>query len=211
HLRFRVRLRNFENGYKLTAAFSDYLKEYIDSGMVSDLQLKTYKRELERYGVDLISKVEDHFSVDSKFVISLLQNETSVFDKYKFCSVIVEELRKAEVFDSAALIKIIKLMSDSFNEEHHLDAADFKKLNQQYQAYRSLPDLSENESNESSESFKRSFIAILMQVDGTRRVKLFTDLMHMYVNRLFSSNQRTNEMVMYYFLLKDMQRKKAIG
>ncbi len=199
------------DGQKLTTAFSDYLKEYIDGGIVSDLQLKTYRRELERYGSDLIEKIEAHFSVDSTFVISLLQNGTNAFDKYKWCSAIVDGLGEAEVFDSGALIRIIKLMSDSFNKEHHLEATDFKKLNQQYQVYRNSPDLTESDLNVSFVAFKRSFIALLEQVDGTRRIKLFTDLMHMYVNRLFSSNQRTNEMIMYYFLLKDMQRKNAIG
>ncbi|WP_158542215.1 lantibiotic dehydratase [Pedobacter chinensis] len=212
HLRFRVLLNKQEDGQKLTSAFSDALHHYLDKGLVSDLQLKTYKRETERYGANLISQVEQHFSVDSEFVLSLLQNHADAFTKYKSCSTMVNELRLAGVFDGAVLTKIIKLVSDSFNEEHHLDASDFKKLNQQYQLYKNLPEFTPHQNQKNAfDEFKKSFINILNQSSGDKRVKLFTDLMHMHVNRLFSRDQRTNEMVMYYFLLKDIQRKNAIG
>jgi len=212
HLRFRVLLNKPEDGQKLISALSDMLLQYIEKGLVSDLQLKTYKREIERYGANLISQVEQHFSVDSEFVLSLLQNHTDAFTKYKSCSTIVNELRLVGVFDGAVFTKIIKMVSDSFNEEHHLDAADFKKLNQQYQLYKNLPEFVPNQSQKSAfNAFKKSFINTLNQSNGDKRAKLFTDLMHMHVNRLFSRDQRTNEMVMYYFLLKDIQRKNAIG
>lgn len=211
HLRFRVLLHEEEDGQKLTSAFGDYLKVYVESGLVSDLQLKTYKREIERYGADLIEEVEEHFLVDSEFVLSVLQNQTDAFTKYKWCAAVVDELKNAAVFDAKELVQIIKLMSDSFNDEHHLDAADFKKLNQQYQLYRRNPDLSDDRLSDAFNTFKNSLIKILERTEGNRRAKLFTDLMHMHVNRLFSRDQRTNEMVMYYFLLKDMQRKNAIG
>lgn len=211
HLRFRVLLHKEADGQKLISAFGDYLQDYVNSGLVSDLQLKTYKREIERYGADLISEIEAHFSVDSEFVLSVLQDQTDAFTKYKWCSAVVNELRDGGVFDAKEMIKIIKLMSDSFNAEHHLEATDFKKLNQQYQLYRTTPELTDDRLCDEFNVFKNSFIAILKKTEGSRRVKLFSDLMHMHVNRLFSRDQRTNEMVMYYFLLKDMQRKNAIG
>ncbi|WP_231427485.1 lantibiotic dehydratase [Pedobacter sp. Leaf250] len=209
HLRFRVLLHDNSNGQELVSVFGNYLQDYIFSGLISDLQLKSYKRELERYGADMIVNVEDHFSADSNFVISLLQYGTAAFAKYKWCSKIVDELLKAGVFDSEVMVKVIKMVSDSFNKEHHLNATDFKKLNQQYQQYKNTP--FEIEENESFNIFKQSFIQLLNLTEGNRKVKLFTDLMHMHVNRLFSKDQRTNEMVMYYFLLKDIQRKRAIG
>jgi len=39
----------------------------------------------------------------------------------------------------------------------------------------------------------------------------FSDLMHMHVNRLFNKDQRTHEMVMYYFLVKEIQRQNAMA
>jgi lantibiotic biosynthesis protein len=57
--------------------------------------------------------------------------------------------------------------------------------------------------------FSGSFIKTLQQCATENALKLLTDLMHMHVNRLFSKDQRTHEMVMYYFLLKDIQRQNA--
>lgn len=210
HLRFRILLNNNEDGQVLLTSFSDYLKDYIESGLVSDLQVKTYKRELERYGANLIANVEDHFALDSKVVLSFLQAQTDAFNKYKWCSKLIDSFRVAGIFGFEDLIRMIRLVSDSFNEEHQIDAAGFKKLNQHYQQYKNTPDF-EFTSQDEIMAFQQSFIELLKLTDGNKRVKLFTDLVHMHVNRLFNKDQRANEMVMYYFLLKDLQRKKAMN
>lgn len=210
HLRLRMRLKNEANGQMLTNSLMDHMQHYVNSGMVADVQIKTYKREIERYGADLIAEIEQHFAVDSEFVIQLLGNHIDAFTKYKWCSALVETLVYAEIFDTVTLIELIRRVSDSFNREHGLEAADFKKLNQQYQQYRNLPNVFTDEYPDFIR-FSQSFIHVLKQAGKEKMAKLFTDLMHMHVNRLFNQHQRTNEMIMYYFLLKDMQRKKAIG
>ncbi|GGE61891.1 hypothetical protein GCM10011413_30320 [Pedobacter psychrotolerans] len=212
HLRFRANLYHEEDGQKLNASFADYLFPYLTSGLVSDFYSRAYKREIERYGSDLIGDVEMHFSVDSNFVLSVLQSQTDSFSKYSFCAEIVAQLLQREVFEGEEIRRIIKLASDSFNHEHHLEATDFKKLNQQYQSYKShtVAPLDEYQL-ECFTGLVQSLVALLKDMEPNRKTKLFTDLIHMHVNRLFNKNQRTHEMVMYYFLLKDFQRSKAIG
>jgi len=211
HIRLRVLLHDPEKGQKLTAALSDYLEQDMAIGMVADLQLKTYKRETERYGNDLIEAVETHFCTDSVFVLSLLDTQPNTFNKYKLCSDLIDKIQQAEIFDYASFTKIIKLMSDSFNGEHQLEPADFKQLNNRYQGYRKAEIFMLNSTQiDFFNLFAQSFINILRQCNPEKRVKLFSDLIHMHVNRLFNKDQRVHEMVMYYFLLKDMQRKNAI-
>lgn len=212
HLRLRIHLNNEAHVQKLSAAFADDLLPYLTSGLVSDFYLRAYKREIERYGADLIEKVEFHFNIDSAFVMSVLQNQTDSFDKYNLVAETVSKLQARGIFETEELRKIIKLTSDAFNKEHHLDATDFKKLNQQYQNYQLRKSLMLEETQQIGfENMLSSLVSLLLEVDGNRRIKLFTDLMHMHVNRLFNKNQRTHEMVMYYFLLKSLQRNKAIG
>lgn len=210
HLRFRVLLIDDIDAQKLIAALMDSLTVYVTAGMVADVQIKTYSREIERYGADLIVQVEQHFAVDSDYVLSLLNMQTDAFSKYKSCWLLINELQNAGIFDFPALLLLIKSVSDLFNKEHHLDASDFKKLNQQYQDYRLTPAFNLDDQTD-FDAFAKSFIYILQQTNGSRRAKLFTDLMHMHINRLFNKDQRSHEMVMYYFLLKDMQRKKAMN
>lgn len=212
HLRFRANLQRAEDGQRLSASFADYLSPYLVSGLVSDFYSRAYKREIERYGSDLIADVEIHFSIDSSFVLSVLQTQTDSFSKYSYCAEIVAQLLQKEVFEGEEIRQIIKLASDSFNQEHHLEAANFKILNQQYQSYKSHMVASLDEYQlKCFTGLVQSLVALLKDMEPNRKAKLFTDLIHMHVNRLFNKNQRTHEMVMYYFLLKDFQRSKAIG
>ena len=211
HLRLRILLKDEDDGQILTASFSEYLEGYLVTGLVSDLQLRTYRREIQRYGGDLIEDVERHFSSDSNFVRSLFETNPDVISKYKYCSDLMDKIQQAALFEDKVFADIIKMMSDSFNEEHHLDATDFKKVNAQYQIYRKSEYCELTDSQLIAfNSFSNSFINILNICNPGKKVQLFSDLIHMHVNRLFNKDQRTHEMVMYYFLLKDVQRRIAM-
>ncbi|TCD27288.1 hypothetical protein EZ456_08790 [Pedobacter psychrodurus] len=211
HIRFRVQLNNPRDGQLLTSKLMDDLELFLNAGLVSDVQIKTYKRELERYGSNMIEDVEQHFAIDSAFVLSLLEAQTDDFNKYKLCSLLVSKIIESNIIDKQAINKIVRLMSDTFNEEHRLDATDFKKLNSHYQEFRKAEWTALTlEQEQKFEEFSDSFIKILKQCTSENALKLLTDLMHMHVNRLFSKDQRTHEMVMYYFLLKDIQRQNAM-
>ncbi|NII85758.1 MULTISPECIES: lantibiotic dehydratase [unclassified Pedobacter] len=210
HIRFRIQLNNPRDGQLLISELMNELELFLNSGLVSDVQIKTYKRELERYGSNLIEDVEQHFATDSEFVLSLLETQTDDFNKYKLCSLLVSKIIGSGVIDKLAVNKIVRLMSDNFNEEHRLDPADFKQLNIHYQEFRKTEWATLTVEQEQGFSlFSASFIKILKQCAPENALKLLTDLIHMHVNRLFNKDQRTNEMVMYYFLLKDIQRQNA--
>jgi len=212
HIRFRINVKDVAHNQVLSASFADHLSPYLSNGLVSDFYLRAYKREIERYGSDLIEQAEVHFNIDSAFVLSILAHQTDTFSKYKFCGAIAERLQQDGVFEVDELRKVVKLASDAYNNEHHLDAADFKKLNQQYQYYKTSITASLDEYQQTCfNQLGQSLVSLLQDKEPGRKVKLFMDLMHMHVNRLFAKNQRTHEMVMYYFLLKDLQRSKAIG
>jgi len=210
HIRFRVQLNNPNDGQLMISNLMDDLELFLNSGLVSDVQVKTYKRELERYGSNMIEDVEQHFAIDSEFVLSLLETQTDDFNKYRRCSLLVSKIVESNILDKLVISKIIRLMSDNFNEEHRLDATDFKQLNVHYQDFRKTEWTALTAEQEQRFSvFSGSFIKILQQCAAENALKLLTDLMHMHVNRLFSKDQRTHEMVMYYFLLKDIQRQNA--
>ncbi|MFW0715725.1 thiopeptide-type bacteriocin biosynthesis protein [Pedobacter sp. N23S346] len=212
HLRFRINVKNEDHNQILSASFASFLSPYISNGLVSDFYSRAYKREIERYGSDLIEQVEVYFNIDSAFVLSILPDQPDSFSKYKFCATIADQLQEQGVFEIEELRKVIKLASDSYNNEHHLDAADFKKLNQQYQSYKSSIATAFDENQQLCfDRMIQSQVLLLQNLETGRKVRLFMDLMHMHVNRLFDKSQRTHEMVMYYLLLKDLQRGKATG
>ncbi|KLT66195.1 lantibiotic dehydratase [Pedobacter sp. BMA] len=212
HIRFRILLNDRQDGQLLTSAFVGGLDLYLSCGLISDVQIKTYKRELARYGAELIVAVEDHFNIDSEYVLSLFETISEPFDKYWYCLNLIAMIKAAVDFDGKDFISLAKLISDVFNEEHELDASDFKKLNSQYQLFKNaLPQAFTDAQQAKVTAFAQSFIKTLGECPSQRRFKLFSDLMHMHVNRLFNKDQRVYEMVMYYFLLKELQRQKAMS
>ncbi|TDG34865.1 hypothetical protein EZJ43_16355 [Pedobacter changchengzhani] len=213
HIRLRILLHNPEDGQKLIGALSNLLKDELIVGIVSDVVVKTYRREIERYGNDLMEDVEQHFAIDSAYVLSLIQTATSINDKYKLCAKLAIKLKdEPSLFENEEFNKIILANSNAFNTEHKLDASTFKKLNATYQVYKTEdnPVLDEEEQL-MFDNFYASLVAVLKKCKEAKRAKLFGDLMHMHVNRLFNKAQRTHEMVMYYYLLKDLQRIKALS
>ncbi|MBC7417057.1 MAG: lantibiotic dehydratase [Pedobacter sp.] len=211
HLRVRLLLQNTQKSYEITAILTEKLSPYLALGIVSDVQSKMYRRELERYGAENIDEIENHFSLDSEFVLAFLINQPSDFDKYKSCSRVLDLIADAEIFEPKFFMMLVRQISDSFNNEHHLEAADFRKLNEQYQSYRAHKPIDIREEQlHKFDQFSHSIIAVLQTTTVAKRAALLSSLLHMHINRLFSTHQRSHEMLVYYFFFKDLQRNQAL-
>jgi len=211
HIRFRIKAKDAENYGKLLGGLKRSLSKELVEGVVADLILKTYKPEYERYGPALIGQVELHFFKDSEFVLSLMEERPEPFHLYQLCSGIIYDLIKEGIFGEEQVKEMAAVVSGSFSREHRLDTKDYKKLNSLFRDYRQTAMITLTPQQlQLQRWFKRSFIIVLEQASKERRVKLFCDLMHMHVNRLFAVRQRTHEMIWYYLLAKELQRVHAL-
>ncbi|KAK6026842.1 thiopeptide-type bacteriocin biosynthesis domain protein [Ostertagia ostertagi] len=210
HLRLRLKLHDPIQGQQLISGLSKLLSHELTSGIVSDIQVKTYHRELERYSPELIDHVEIHFHRDSAYVVSLLKLDLDNEDLYQLCSQAILRIRQRGLLSTQTLGEILAGSAAAFGREHHMNTNDYKKLNAQYQKYRSKPAVQlENIQLDAFEAFCASFIDVLDKCPESRRPQLLTDLLHMHVNRLFSTLQRTHEMILYDYLLKAYKAGKA--
>jgi thiopeptide-type bacteriocin biosynthesis protein len=211
HIRLRINLNDQRNGYLLITALSTTLDTEINSGIIADLQLKTYVRETERYGGDLISDIEKHFCCDSAFVLQVLQQRFNPNTKYQLCHELINFIKKADVLTATHFTETVEMVSASFNKEHELKPDDFSKINQEYKTFDNepLPKLSFIQ-QKSFDLFKNSFVSILQNSDPALRPNLFTDMLHMHVNRLFNQQQRSHEMLIYYYYCKELKRQTKI-
>ena len=108
----------------------------------------------------------------------------------------------AAVFSENEFLNIITQMSAAFSNEHNLEAADFKKINNLYQEFNQASKQQTPDAN--MELFCRlsaSFTDVLLNARGKQLHTLFSDLFHMHINRLFSEIPRTHEMIIYYLKL----------
>lgn len=209
HIRLRLQLRNRFNGYKLMGMLTDTLETEIRAGFVSDVKIKIYKREVHRYSTRLMSQVERHFCRDSRFVINALGTTLTDMKKYRLCIEILESIRSKEVLPAVSFHKIITKITNALNQEHEISGIYFKELNQKYNVFLREPFPRLNyKLLLKYRSLIKSFITLLAESDDLNRGILMADLIHMHVNRMFTSDQRKHEMVIYN-LYQTMLKAKA--
>jgi thiopeptide-type bacteriocin biosynthesis protein len=211
HLRLRFNLFNKDDNQFLTNALFNLFKTELEGGLISDVLVKTYKREAERYGFDLMEDAEHVFNKDSEYVVAQIQNGLDLFAKYNQCINVFRILYANSVFSFDALKQTVISISNSFNNEHNLDTADYKKLNAQYLEYKNYvhPDL-EDDLKSYQKNYASYLIKLLLKCEESKRAQLLSNMIHMHVNRIFNKDQRTHEMVIYYFLLKELYKIQAL-
>lgn len=184
----------------------------IDNGTVADFQLKTYRREMERYAFAGIEEAEAHFHLDSKYVLEILKADYSTIEKYRLCASIFETVLESGLFTLENFQSLINLVSDIFKGEHHLPKETKNTMNLSYRVFRATPmPLLDADQQEASLAYQRSVIDLLQRCIPAARDKLFSDLVHMHVNRLFSDKQRTHEMILYHYLVKETEQKRVLS
>lgn len=211
HIRLRIELKNPRQGAELTMELTKLLDEEIKSGIVSELSLKTYKREIHRYGWSTIEPIERHFTVDSNYILSLLTTMTADQQKYVLCVNLILDIKDSDVLSHEEFDYITSRASDSFNEEHQLSTEDFKELNSFYKLFKNVQTpILDDWQLQCRNELLHSFIEVLTLFPTHERRTTLIDLFHMHVNRLFTNNQRSHEMIIYYFIRKEIQRNEAL-
>lgn len=215
HIRLRIRLRKAEESQQILTAFTSLIKEKLQVGIVSDFSVRTYRREIERYGMANILFAETHFHYDSRFALGVLQRLLSDEEKYLLCISLANAILEKEIFTQDEFLKMVTATSDAFNTEHSLDPERFKLLNVAWSKLSNVPvPALDNEVLKDLIAFRFSFVDTLYQYPITERGSIFNSLFHMHINRMFPAQQRTHEMIIYYYLLKEIRsfnRKNVIN
>jgi thiopeptide-type bacteriocin biosynthesis protein len=210
----RIRLHLFESTYagSIMKAIYHLLNEELEIGIISDVQIKTYKRELERYSEPLMENIEMHFFYDSEFILHLLNDECEDNNKYQSCLLIFNKIWNSGLFPEDELLEWLTKIYNSFTKEHRLTTEKFKKLNSFIRNLKSHSEMNiAPDINSLQPALVRSLSNLIQSSSSDRRLQLFTDLMHMHINRMFDQYQRTHEMLIYDLLLSTLKKEKAIS
>ncbi|MGE9310495.1 thiopeptide-type bacteriocin biosynthesis protein [Niabella sp. CJ426] len=212
HLRLRLQIEDLSSTATMITALATVLEPELESGIVSDIKLCTYKKETHRYLPGNMGQVEHHFYTDSEFVISMIQSMLSDNHRYQLCMGLFDCVANSGLIEPANVEHLIGKLADSYNAEHVIRQPQFKAINSRYKAFRqeTMPSLNIN-STALYERMKQSMIETLNGYPKLVRPKIFADLMHMHINRLFATEQRTHEMVFYNFLALERKNKKYSG
>ena len=190
-------------------------------GLLWKVQMDTYQRELRRYGNEMIELAESVFEQDSNSTLQFLQM-TSGDDREEIRWLwgmrSVDELLNAFGYSPEEKQYLVSIYKNAFAKEFKSNKLLYEQLNKKYNINRNrIKEIMEsktdqendlslllNLSRETNEKMKSVADQILKSLKNTRSGITLNNLLgsfiHMSLNRLFLSEQRLHEMILYDYL-----------
>ncbi|MFC0513814.1 lantibiotic dehydratase [Mucilaginibacter angelicae] len=210
HIRVRVNLLDEVDFQEVYLAIREVLSPFLQSGQVHVVQLDTYVRELERYGLQ-IEQAEGLFCIETSFccnVFRLLESNRYDTEDWLLIFWLIKDylnLMSTDINDQLQFVerqqayffaefddKAVKIQIDQLYRKYH------GSLNNLLLAY---DDLLQQ---------KREQVELLLQKYNINwNAKFLGSVIHMAVNRYFSTRQRLHECILYGLLLKFLKSEKA--
>lgn len=201
HLRLRLKPQDPKYLSDLIQHINQTLSGPRRSGHLKKVLIKEYDREIHRYGADQMELVEHFFYEDSKAALSDIGKP--IASRYGISMGVIQMLCERLYPNLQDQINYFSTLSKSFAEEMKFDKNDFKLINKEYRNHHIAKTLRNG---------KRLHIFDKIMAESTpdKRRQLLADLIHMHINRRFSSEQRLHEAIIYQYLHKISLSKKAI-
>ena len=214
HLRLRFRGNpHLEFYHHVVRAVEKALQESVEAGVVHRVQVDTYQREFERYGMEHIGLCETLFHCDSLSTLAFMARTGDEFDenlRFAFAIRKIDRLLTGTGLSAAACRMILDMMKENFFQEFGGNSALRHQLNEKYRMYRPLmcqafsDDFPAATSLDDRDSMQADLLRKLSAAfaDSGQLFSIISSLIHMIVNRLFPSKQRAYELVLYHCLAK---------
>lgn len=213
HLRWRLHLKNEEMSLAIIRDLKTIITTEVMTGSVIDVKIKTYVRETERYGAERMDLVESFFDADSNFVLFLLKKAKTEEQLIASSIKMIQKFVDLFIPEIDGQIHFAGDMGNRFASEMAIGPDHFKKLNASFNRIKHeinglaiAPPVSML--NAYTEKIKK--LLPTLTTDG-HRYRLLADLIHMHINRVFTVDQRMYETIIYHYLKRYLQSKRAIG
>jgi len=219
HIRLRINVKEESLG-EVLVALKAKLAADVRYQLIQEYKADVYRRELERYGADIMEDVERVFEKSSNLVINYLKQTTLPgfnFAYHSMAFTTVTEIIALFFSDITDQLNFTQQVAYSFSLEY----PDIKALKFALdKKYRSLKDeisglIDTKEAyykklklTDLNLQLKESIFGIIGLADNfnkERKTQLAADLIHMHLNRLFPDEQRYQELIIYHCLYKHLQ------
>jgi len=217
HLRIRFLSNNKQNTGQIIDIVNKRFNKLIESNLVWKIQLDTYNRELERYGIQLIEEAESIFYADSECILSILK-DLKGNENYRW--MIALKLIDALLSDFGLTVEEKqKLMEDAgkaYKAEFGFNEFNAKQFNTKFRENKkTVESVLNNSLNEQAfmlllqpiKKRSKQIIPIAGQIKSKSTKdhsvnELLKSYLHMMLNRLFLTNNRLHELILYDFMLR---------
>ncbi|MBN8696475.1 MAG: lantibiotic dehydratase [Bacteroidetes bacterium] len=231
HLRIRFRVKSKIDNNKLIYHINDFIKSITKYEKISNFQIETYKREIERYGSKSIDICENIFCIDSKYTLSFLvenkvhfNSELNIILYILLCMdfIISFAFKKDEFLRDEFIIERL----GSFEKET-INSKDITiKMDQKYRKIKKdvnsiFSEYPPNEFNFIITHFQRKKKNLTKELNKLKEIYpsqpndarynvIIGSIIHMMVNRAFKSKQRLYEHLLYSFLTKQRRARQYL-
>lgn len=200
HLRLRLHLKDPVLAMAVNRKLITLFSPFIESGQLIDLSIRPYQRELERYGETRMEAVEHFFHLDSEYVLSQLFKHHAVDALYLQAISYIRAVLLSNLGAATSQLDFVKKMAACFAKENRLSPIEFKEINQSYNQLKDRLEAAVPISGLMAR--KKAISKILVGTTEGEKQRLIADLLHMHINRLFPSDQRLHETIVYHYLLR---------
>lgn len=220
HIRLRFRLTGKEHFLPVTQAVNHALSKYIQQKMITGIQIDTYVREVERYGDHLITEAESIFFYDSQAVLAMLHilfRAEEEEKKWEIAMMGIDAYLNDFGYHLQDKIRLLMLLQQSFLKEFGGSKSLQLSLNNKYRAltgdiFRIF------KGNNDSIAFRKCREALQRRSEQNKPVvqkikaelkkvaqspdELLGSYLHMFINRLFATENKKYELTLFHLLLK---------
>ncbi len=218
HLRFRVEIKNSHDIGAVVASIHKSLNADLQEGLISKIQFDTYFPEVERYGSDAMAGSEDFFWHDSEYVLNIIKQNPNTSDRWESAIVAIDDLLKASGFTIDRKLEFCKHMRDLFCHEFGNLKKNNQVLNDQFRKKKfALEELLGNSDPTVCQSRSKRYICVQglfakltaksrIDAKNTHTFPIIASFIHMFINRIFISDQRLHEFGTYHLLTNHYRR-----
>jgi len=210
HLRIRFRVDT--NDVKdIQYELQSLIGKICEAGLVQKAYFDTYHREIERYTSGLITDVEDVFFRGSECVSQYLMTDRRDENSAEAIWPLLHCYRMIGVFfenDWAQIVTLCSWAADALFKEHGGEKKLKRSMDDRFRELRPVltatieKECMENRVPSTMELALRRLSVASIGHQSVFRQRLIADMVHMQVNRIFSSGQRQHETFIWHCMLK---------
>lgn len=223
HIRIRLHFKDSASLMPVITAMNEKLAWFIKEELIWKVQLDEYHRELDRYGSDTIEDAESIFFHDSLFVVKLLskiEGHEGEQLRWFFGFRGIDSLLDSFGYSLHQKLSLMEMVKASFAREFGMSRLLKKQLDEKYREVRKKIDyylseslkedqglepllrlLKERALNMASIAFRLRKLEIEQSL-GKSLDEIVASYIHMFMNRLFRSQNRKYELVLYDFIYR---------
>ncbi len=213
HLRIRFKLNKIEFLNKVIFKCKEMFLPYVKDNLIYNIQIDTYNRELERYGISTMELSEQIFFYDSELVVkamSIIKDEQTYFlfilksiDSF-LNQFNLNELEKLNFYNKNFLefkseFKIKKVTKLSLDKKYRNIKTELNNI-MSIDNFIPLVNILEERNLRISPLVSKILTERKLENLKVSIPNLLMNYIHMFVNRAFRNKQRFHEMIAYDFL-----------